>query len=45
LAAKKRAGQPIVQELKARYEEDFELAASEDRDRSSWMIVPFTGYL
>jgi len=45
LAAKKRAGQPIVQELKQRYEEDFELAASEDRDRSSWMIVPFTGYL
>ena len=45
IAAKKRAGQPIVQELKARYEEDFELAASEDRDRSSWMIVPFTGYM
>jgi hypothetical protein len=42
--ALKRAPQR-VQILKAVYEEEFDRAAAEDRDRASLQIQPFVGYL
>lgn len=45
LGAKRRRGDAqLLAELKARYDEDWERAASEDFERASWMIVPYQGY-
>ncbi len=45
LGAKRRRGDAqLLAELKARYDEDWERATSEDFERSSWMIVPYVGY-
>jgi hypothetical protein len=44
IAMKKPEAIARVLPLKAVYEEQFELAASEDRDRSSVMFVPFGSY-
>ncbi len=45
LGAKRRRGDAqLLAELKARYDSDWEEAAGEDRERASWMIVPYTGY-
>lgn len=41
IAMKKPKSQPLVPMLKAMYEEQYDLAASEDRDRSSVMFTPF----
>jgi hypothetical protein len=41
IAMKKPQAQQMVPMLKAEYETQFELAASEDRDRSSVMFTPF----
>lgn len=45
IAMKKPEAAARVLPLKAVYDEQFELAAGEDRDRSSVMFVPFGGYL
>lgn len=38
----KKAPQRMM-DLKARYDEDWQMASDEDRDRSSWNIVPYVG--
>lgn len=46
IACKKRRNDPgMIAELKARYDQDWEEAAGEDRERASWMITPHVGYL
>lgn len=45
IAMKKPKSQPLVPQLKAIYDEQFELAADEDRDRSSVMFVPFNSMM
>lgn len=45
IAMKKPDAIDRILPLKTLYEEQFELAAGEDRDRSSVMFVPFVGYL
>jgi hypothetical protein len=42
IASKKPAAQPMVPSLKQAYEEQFALAADEDRDRSSVSFVPMS---
>lgn len=43
IAMKKPAAQPLLPALKAYYEEQFSLAADEDRDRASVFLVPYNG--
>lgn len=42
IAAKKMAPEPVIMRLKAAYDEAWEFAAGEDRDRSSFILVPMT---
>ena len=44
IGAKRRRDPQLLAELKARYDEDWERATSEDFERASWMIVPYQGF-
>jgi hypothetical protein len=44
LAAKRKESMALVPALKERYDEDWDLAADEDRDRSPLRIVPYRSY-
>lgn len=44
LASKRKEAMQLIPQLKARYDEDWQNASNEDRDRSSFRIVPARSY-